>query len=413
MSRTIYPLRALRTLALAAQCLHTPLTDDSTPDIHAVRRLVNHIGLVQIDTLQVVRRAQYLTLWSRLGNFDPLDLDRLAYDPTQRCLFEYWGHAATYIPLENYRYYLPAMQAHAENGWGRRWSERDGNAAVVGTVLERLEKGGAVRASQFENPGRPGGAWWDWKPAKVALEHLYNSGILMIADRINFQRVYDLSHRVLPGWVDTRPPAPEESIRHFVRLGTQGLGVFRAEQSADYTYSKRTLARPIIRELIQQGELVEIQGETAPGGTATWVVRSRDLPILEQAADGELQARRTTFLNPFDNLFWARKRDEQLWGFTQALEAYTPAPKRRWGYFSLPILHRDKLIGRFDPRLDRKNARLHILSIHLETGIQPTEELVLDTATAMHHFLRFHHAKDVAFEGCKTSEFAQKLASAL
>jgi hypothetical protein len=413
MPNTIYPLKSLRTLALAAQGLHRAQIAGAVPDLHSINQLVRKIGLLQIDTLQVVHRAHYLTLWSRLGYYRPADLDRLAYDPQQRSLFEYWGHAVTYIPLEHYRYYLPAMQTNANDRWVLKWLEKSENLTTLHTVRRRVMEEGAVRASQFENPGKSSGVWWNWKPAKLALEHLYNSGELMIASRVNFQRVYDLRERVLPSWVDTRPPDPQESLRHFVRLGAQGLGVFRPEQLADYTYSKRTLCKPIVQELIRQGELVELQGEIAQGGTATWLIRAIDLPLLQQAADGALRAERTVFLNHFDNLFWAKDRDEQLWDFEQAMEAYTPAPKRRWGYFCLPILHQDRLVGRFDPRLDRKAKRLRILALHLEKGVQADEEMVQATAAAMREFLKFHHASDIVFESSHSNDFGKKLAAAM
>lgn len=413
MVQTVYPLRALRTLALAAQNLNQPNTPVQPPDHQAILRLIQQIGLLQIDTLQVVHRAHYLTLWSRLGMYNPADLDRLAYDPEHRSLFEYWGHAVTYIPLENFRYYLPAMQVRAQDKWVTQWLKDDGNATMLSAVRERVEKEGPVRSVQFDHDGKRNGIWWDWRPAKTALEHLYNSGELMISRRHNFQRVYDLRERVLPVWVDTRIPDPDEVLWHFVRMAAQGLGVFRADQVADYTYSKRTLCKPIVGEMLRQGELVEIQGETAQGGMAPWVVRAVDLPRLEQAADGAIKAEHTCFLNHFDNLFWARDRDELLWGFEQAMEAYVPAPKRRWGYFCLPILHHDRLVGRFDPRLDRKAGRLRILALHLEDGVQPDEQLVQDTAAAMREFLRFHRATEVIYEGSQPNEFANKLAAAL
>ena len=412
MTKTIYSLKTLRTLALAAQNLHQPDTAGTPPGIQEIRRLIQSIGLLQIDTLQVVHRAHYLTLWSRLGLYNLTDLDRLAYDPEHRSIFEYWGHAVTYIPLENYRFYLSNMRDRSRNKWMVNWLRNPENAAMVETVRERVAQEGALRASQFEHPDKTSGAWWNWKPAKIALEHLYNSGALMITNRINFQRIYDQADRVLPEWVNTHPPEPEENLRHFLRIGARGLGVFRAEQLSDYTYSKRTINKPIIREMVRQGELVEVQGETFQGGIATWVVRAVDLPLLEQAADGALRAERTCFLNHFDNLFWARDRDEQLWGFEQAMEAYTPAPKRRWGYFCLPILHHDRLVGRFDPRLDRKGKRLRILALHLEDGIQPDEELVRDTAAAMRNFLQFHNAREIAWE-CASTEFSQKLSAVL
>ena len=290
MNATVYPVQALRTLALYAQGLHRPIQQPIPTGPAAIRSLIQQIGLVQIDTLHMVRRAHYLTLWSRLGQYDPADFERLAYDPAQRALFEYWGHAATYIPLENYRYYLPAMQHRAQHEGTHRWLNLPGNTDLAKEVHERVAQQGPLRAADFDDPRQSGGLWWDWKPAKIVLEHLYNAGELMIKDRHNFQRIYDLRQRVLPDWVDTRLPSLAECDLHFTRLGAQGLGIFRPEQAGDYTYAKRTVTRPIVQKLLEQGELVSVQGQNAQGQTGEWLLRRETLPLLEQAADGQLQA---------------------------------------------------------------------------------------------------------------------------
>ena len=139
------------------------------------------------------------------------------------------------------------------------------------------------------------------------------------------------------------------------------------------------------------------------------MVHRDNLPLLEQAADGALKAGRTTFLSPFDSLWWASRRDEQLWGFHQSLEAYLPAPKRQYGYFCLPILHKDRLVGRFDPKLERKTGTLRLKTLYLEPGIEPEEELVTAIAARMHDFMEFHQARDLAIERSEPAGFAEEL----
>jgi hypothetical protein len=190
---TVYPLSAVRALALYAQGLHLPLGAEQQATPENIHQVVAQLGCVQIDTLQMVQRSQYLVLWSRLGAYDPALLDRLAYDPAERRLFEYWKHAAALIPLDEFRYHLPTMRWFREgkNAWNQEWLDLPGNRHLAEQVLSRVRLEGGLAASDFEHDGSRRGSWWSWKPAKEALEHLYNTGDLMISRRVNFQRVSD------------------------------------------------------------------------------------------------------------------------------------------------------------------------------------------------------------------------------
>ncbi len=411
--KAAYPLEALRALALHVQGLSSQAPDASQAGIHA---LVEQIGAVQIDTLHVVQRSHYLVLWSRLGNYAPSDLDRLLSDPAQRSLFEYWSHAACLLPLRDFRYYLPAMQRLGEVGdnWIRRMLDKaEDPAQVLANVRMRVRQEGGLRSADFERHDHRAGAWWDWKPAKAALEHLYNAGELMVARREKFQRVYDLRERVLPDWVDTRLPDENETRQFLVSQGARALGVCTPDQPGDYSYMRLTPARAAVRALLAAGELLSVQGELADGRTCDLVVHKDILPVLDRAAAGELAPQRTTFLSFFDNLFWARGRDQQLWNYHNTIEAYKPAPTRQWGYYCLSILHRGRLVGRFDPKLERASGRLRIKALYLEPGIQPEEGLVAEVAGAMRDFMRFHQARDLVIERSDPSEFGERLLKAL
>mgnify|MGYP001064707895 FL=1 len=406
---TAYPLSALRAVALHAQSLGLP--NPAAPGFDDIFAAVRQVGCVQIDTLQMVHRSHLLTLWSRLGSFDPADFNRLAYSPAQRRLFEGWQHAACFIPLADYRYQMPHQRRLREgpHDWYQRWLSNQAHAELVPAVLARIRQEGALRASDFGADGHKPGGWWDWKPAKVALEYLYAFGDLFIADRVNFQRVYDLTERVLPDWVDTNEPTADERDHFWIEQGARALGVFDPLQAADYSYRKRTPARPILQALQREGILLPIQAELSDGQVHEWLVHRELLPLLEQAADGALTARRTTFLSPFDSLFWGRGRDEQLWGFHQRLEAYTPAAKREWGYYCLPILHHDRLVGRLDPKLERKTHTLRLKALYLEAGVQLDEALVSAVAAALLDFMRFHHAENLVIERSQPVDFGQRL----
>ena len=419
---TVYPLAAVRALALHAQALTTQPGAEPPPTPDAIYDIVEQIGCVQIDTLQMVQRSQYLVVWSRLGRYDPANLDRLLFDPdalahgqNNRRLFEYWLHAACLIPLTEYRYRLGMMRWFREGNshWGEEWASKSDNAELRAAVLDRIRHEGPLRAADFEHTGPRRGTWWDWKPAKHALENLYNSGELMITGRVNFQRLYDLRERVLPDWVDTAEPTPAEIARHQLERVARALGICQPTQAAEYAYMKRTEARPVVDDLMAEGVFVAVQAALSDGQTHSLIVHQDSLPYLELAADSDSNPQRTTFLSPFDNLFWARGRDVQFWNFRQVLEAYKPEAQREWGYFCLPILHKDRLVGRFDPKLERRTGTLRLKALYLEPGIAPEEELAAAVVGAMRDFMVFFGASNLVVECSEPAAFGEKLLAAL
>jgi hypothetical protein len=279
--------------------------------------------------------------------------------------------------------------------------------------LERIRQEGALRTSHFEDKRGTSSPWWDWKPAKTALEVLYNQGILMIAGRVKFQRVYDLRERVLPDWVDTREPTDEAARRHILERSARALGVCQPLQLGDYTHMKRTTAKPLIEGLMKEGVLVTVQGKLLDGNTTDLVLHRDNLTTLERIADGEIRAERTSFLSPFDSLFYAQGRDQQLWGFVKAIEAYKPQGQYIWGYFCLPILWRGRLVGRFDPKLERKTGILRLKALHLEPNIPLDEGMIADIAAAMQDFLKFHQAHTLIIEKSNPPSFGEKLLAAM
>ena len=410
---TIYPTSTLRTLALVAQNLHRPNGSEPHPDPERLYRLIDQIGCLQIDTLHMVRRSQYIVPWSRLGAYTPSDLDDQTCGVNRR-LFEGWQHAACYIPLTEYRYQLPRQRKFREDPgkYSRTWLSDPANADLAISVLERIRREGGLRTSDFDGDGHKRTSWWDWKPAKHALEHLLAWGDLMIAGRENFQRRYDLTSRILPGTVDLTEPTAFERDRFWVERGAKALGICLPRHAGDYTWMGVGKSRPIAMELVREGFLLPIQGTLANGQTADLLIHRDNLLLLEQVSDGVLTAQRTTFLSPFDNLWWASRRDVMFWGFQQSLECYLPAPKRVYGYFCLPILHKDRLVGRFDPKLERKTGLLRLKAIHLEPGVKPGDELVVGVAIAMRDFMDFHNARELVIERSDPPSFGRKLLKA-
>ncbi|MDI6769728.1 MAG: crosslink repair DNA glycosylase YcaQ family protein [Anaerolineales bacterium] len=254
---TVYSTAALRAVALRTQGLHAANGAESKPTRDVLYETVNQIGCVQIDTISVVARSHYLTLWSRLGNYAPTDFDALQ-SGTDRRLFEGWQHAACYIPLAEYCYQMPHqrnLREHSSN-WYARWLNETHHTEMLPLVLERIRREGALKVSDFERGDHPAGVWWNWRPAKVALEYLYAFGDLMVAGRVKFQRIYDLTGRVLPEWVDTREPTPEERDRFWIERGAKALGVFLL----DLDDPGRVIHRP--KDFIfEPQELWELRGD--------------------------------------------------------------------------------------------------------------------------------------------------------
>jgi uncharacterized protein YcaQ len=409
---TVYPASTLRAVALCAQNLHAANVGESNPDPDSFYRLIDQLGCVQIDTLNMVHRSHYLVPWSRMGHYQPKDFDNMIFGPERR-FFEGWQHAASIIPLSEYRYQLPRQRIIREHPGSHRWLVEQVQKDLVPQVLERIRSEGGLKVSNFESDGNKRGTWWNWRPAKVALEYLYAFGDLMITDRVNFQRVYDLTLRVLPQGVNMVEPTIDERDRFWVERGAKALGVCTARHAGDYTWMKVTRSRLHVDSLVRDGILIPISGKLVNGNIEQLLVHRDNLALMHQAADGALKTTRTTFLSPFDNLFWATDRDEMFWNFHKSLEAYIPAPKRIYGYFCLPILHQDRLVGRFDPKLERKTGRLTLRSLYLEPGVKPGEQLISEVVIAMRDFMKFNGASELVVENSQPAAFGRKLIKAI
>jgi uncharacterized protein len=361
---------------------------------------------LQIDAINVVARSQYLVLWSRLGCYEARWLDELL---AERKLFEYWAHAACFVPIEDFPLFRRRMldtagwRSHPVR-WARGWLAA--NAEVATGMLAYIRDNGPVRTSDFARTDGKAGGWWNWKVEKAALEALHTAGELMIARREGFQRVYDLRERVLPGWDDARALSSEEAQREFVLRTVRELGVARARWvDESYQLMKKGLAAQLER-LADEGALLRARcGEWRE----TIYLHPESVKAAQAASAGKLKPQQTTFLSPFDPLVRDRARAEDLYGFAYRIEVYTPAAKRRYGYFTLPILHGDTLVGRIDPKVERKEGRLVIRAAHLEPGVAVDESLVAGLVAALRDFARFHEVGEVVVERSDPAELAPAL----
>lgn len=319
--------------------------------------MVRRLNLVQIDSVNVLARAHYLPGWSRLGAYDPADLDRLAYRRHE--LFEYWAHEASLVPveLEPLLRWRKAAALRHEGVWGGIKAVARARPDLVAAVLDRVRDEGARSASDFGD--RALGSWWGWSDTKRALEFLFWSGQLDVTERRrSFERVYDLPERVLPAAIRNLPtPSEGDARRELLLLAARAHGVGSAADLADYFRQTVPTCRPLLAELVGDGSLLEVEVEG-------WEVAGYVLPDLVVPRRVEGRA----LLAPFDPLVWERPRVRRIFGFDYRIEIYVPAEKRRHGYYVLPFLLGDRLVARVDLKADRQRDLLWVRAVHGEPG---------------------------------------------
>ena len=372
-----------RLLQLSAQgLLAPPRRKASAADVLAA---IRRMALLQIDTISVVARSPYLVLYSRLGSYDPAWLDATL---ASGAVFEYWAHEACFVPQEDYRLLRHRMLDPAQMGWKypQRWLEQ--HQPAVDDLLQKIRAHGPVRSADFSRSEGKGNGWWDWKPEKRHLEVLFTLGQLMVKERRHFQRVYDVAERVMPDWNDARDlPTWEEAQHDMVRNSCRALGVVKAGWVADYYRLKRGKYDALLHQLADAGELIPARIE---GWQHDVFIHHNLQDALQQAVAGQLKSTHTAALSPFDPLVWDRKRASELFGFDYRIECYTPAAKRRFGYFVLPLLHRGQLVGRMDAKAHRQQGVFEIKALYLEAGIKPTRQRCRDLAAMLHKLAAWH-----------------------
>jgi uncharacterized protein YcaQ len=399
-----FSLPKARAVLLAAQGLSSPPERPATKG--DVLESVWRMGVLQIDSIAVVARSPYLVLWSRLGRYEPRWLDELL---AEGALFEYWSHAASLIPIEDYGLYRRLMLEGSEKT--RAWFSA--HPEEVGRVLRRVREGGEVRSVDFERTDGRTGGWWEWKAEKRALEHLFAAGELMISRRDpNFHRVYDLRKRVLqralPDWEDALAPSYSEVQRALALKAVQALGVAVARWVPNYFRTSRKGIADLLEELASEGGLLRarIEEEIA-------YVHPDNAKLAEAAVSGELCPSLTTLLSPFDPVVWDRARALELFGFEYRIEVYTPAPRRRYGYYSLPILHRGELVGRLDAKAHRRERLFEVRALHLEPSVPATGDLVLGLAGTLRECAEWHGTPEIVVGRSDPLELVEPLAAAI
>ncbi len=343
-----------RFLALKNQKLLDRETHTTKKDLH---KIIEKIGYVQIDTISIVERAHHHVLWSRFPSYKKSMLDDLM---KEKKIFEYWSHAAAFLPMKDYRFSLLRKQNYALRN--KDWEKK--NKKILGMVRDRITNEGALQSRDFEHQSNKREGWWDWKPAKEALEYLFHKGELMVSERKSFQKVYDLTERVLSSKVETTIPTYEEHCEHLIMNSINANGFASQKEIFYLRRGDSKIPLSVLNRLVEEKKIIPI---TIGGVEEKYYTTKNSLKILENKAYGK----DVHILSPFDNLVIQRKRLKTLFNFDYIIECYVPAPKRKFGYYVLPILYGDKFMGRLDAKADRATGSFNILNLYWEDKAKP------------------------------------------
>ncbi|EKY3197484.1 YcaQ family DNA glycosylase [Cronobacter turicensis] len=389
MSGVYLSLRAARHLHLAAQGLLKKPTRRARPaDILST---ITRMSLLQIDTINIVARSPYLVLFSRLGSYPGRWLDEAL---ARGELMEYWAHEACFLPRSDFPLFRHRMLSPEKMGWKYRAAWMEEHAQEIGELMAFIEHNGPVRSADFEHPRKGASGWWEWKPHKKHLEGLFTAGQVMVVERRNFQRVYDLTTRVLPDWDDSLHLIDKaQAEAHMLANSARSLGIFRSAWLADYYRLRHVAIGPLLQAWQEEGLVMPVEVETLG---PMWLHHSL-APLLEQAAADKLTATHSAVLSPFDPVVWDRRRAEDFFNFSYRLECYTPAPKRKYGYFVLPLLHKGALAGRMDAKMHRQQGVLEIIALYGEEGVSFTAGVIAGLRLAINDFAAWQGATQVVF----------------
>ena len=352
-------IKDARALALAAQGFDSPRTKTKSTTADAVG-LIKKLGVIQIDSVNVLVRSQELPLFSRLGDHDRNAIPKAT---SQGKIFEYWGHEAAHLPVElhpMFRFKMHAARSGKLKHWGLTSFYAE-NKAFVKRILKHVEVNGSVTARELSTRTTKKSSWWDWDEAKTALEYLFLTGELMSCGRgSDFARVYDIPERVLPRKILQMPtPSETEARKDLLVRAMRAQGVATMRDLADYYRQKPAVVKPLVSQLVEQGVLREVSVDGWQD--KAYVHRNAQLPKRLFA---------TALLSPFDSLVWCRPRNERLFNFHYRIEIYTPQAKRKFGYYVLPLMINGEMVGRVDLKADRANSKLLVQSVHTEKRIK-------------------------------------------
>ncbi|MDA3452570.1 MULTISPECIES: winged helix-turn-helix domain-containing protein [Acinetobacter] len=342
---------------------------------------IEHLGYVQIDTISVVERAHHHILWSRVPDYELRHLNSLV---GERQIFEYWYHAASYLPMKDYRYALPAMMS-VRKGESRYFNR--GDQHLMNEILARVRAEGKIRLRDIDKNNKKSlGNWWNTGPGRRAFEQLYMQGDLMICERNGMEKVFDLTERCLPENIDLSMPTLYEYAQYLFNNTLRAHGAFTWKQLVHLKKNdlKETM-RVVLKEHIDAGVVSAIKLEN---GQTLYV----DVAAMEQKVSTDFGLK---ILSPFDNSLIHRDRLASLFEFDYRIECYVPAAKRVYGYFCLPILYQDELVGRVDCKAHRSIKELEVISLHIEKTVKNKELFFFELEQELKHFAAFNQCSTI------------------
>ena len=372
----------------------------------SVLAAIRNLGQLQIDTISVVNRSPYLVLHSRIGDFQTIWLEQLL---ERGKIFETWSHEACFLPIEDYR--SAAADFAEEKPWRNRYRAFvAAHRERADELIELIRVNGPVRSADFERTTPGNGGWWsERKHEKLILEGLFADGTVMVVRRENFQRVYGLREIVLPDWTEDCAVSQDEADDHRIAKTIQALGVSTDRWIADYYRLPVARSNNALARLLAQGTVHETEIE----GLGRAYLHSANMSLARKVRRGSLTPVRTVLLSPFDPVVWHRPRASELFGFDYRIECYTPAEKRRYGYFTLPILHRGNLIGRLDPKAHRAVGVFEVKALHLEPGFEPNDRFVQELAETLVEFATWHRTPELRITATNPPSLRDRLTHAL
>lgn len=389
----ILSLEQAQMLALQSQGLLDPFQAPLGNSKKATLAVIERLGYVQIDTLSVVARAHHHTLWTRLPDYNEKFLNELL--EKDKAIFEYWSHAASYLPMSDYRFSLPRKKDYADGK--SHWFGQDKKMNKY--VLDRIKAEGSLQSKDFEYKKEGPGNWYEWKPAKRALEQLFMEGRLMVAKRKGFQKVYDLTERVLPANIDISFPSEKEYAQYLIKRAVLAHGVVSENEIAYLRLGMKAKVNKALKQMLKEGELneVKIEGMEKSSFIKPEPKQNKVVQGISQVENLKFK-HNIHFLSPFDNAVIQRKRLQDLFSYEYMIECYLPETKRKYGYFSLPVLYGNKFVARFDPKADRASKTFHIKCMHFEKGFNPDEAFNNIFTSKLKEFASFNGCTKIVIE---------------
>jgi uncharacterized protein YcaQ len=389
--------------------------DDELP-WKTVPEAVHQIAAVQIDTISVVARSHHLTLRSRVRNYHP---NQVWTALREGKVFEHFAHACCFVPIEEYPYYRHRMHRFPTHGnsWEKNLYAK--HKDLMDTVEQRIRNEGPLSSKDFEDSSKKKrGGFWDWKPAKVALDLLWQTGRLAVADRIGFQRVYDLPERVIPSQYLDRHVDQDEVWRHFLERNLDCLVAGTAKDLSNYISfgnfaldlkgNRTKTLEEKVHVLLQDDLVTQVD---VPQSKFPYYVLTSNLPFIHKIQDRRRISDRVWFLNPFDNVLWNRPRVQRLFDFEVKLEAYTPPAQRQFGYYVTPILWQHQIIGRLDPKADRNSNTLIIQNLELTLPRKQQPTAIPHIKKELERFKQFHTLEEIQITKTKPRILKAQLSS--